>query len=142
MYKGQCVPKCPAGQAHTGDDGTCKTPCDLSKNDMYRGQCVPKCPSGQVHTGSKGACQVPCDLSTHEIYRGQCVLKCTSPQIRLKNGQCGLIFNPKVPLKPLTPVCDTTKNDIIKGQCVPKTLNLQTVPKIDKGGPIEQLQVR
>jgi hypothetical protein len=157
MYRDRCVPKCPTGQVHTGDNGACSTPCDLTKNDMYRNMCVPKCPDGQVHSGLKGACQTPCDLSTNEMLKGQCVPKCTPPKFRLKNGQCGEITKPSVPLLPLTPTCDTTKNDVIKGQCVPKCVlpevrqrngscaipkaingNLPFLPKIDKGGPVEQ----
>ncbi|HVZ14463.1 MAG TPA: hypothetical protein VG894_08395 [Bauldia sp.] len=156
MYKGQCVPKCPTGKVHTGDNGACQTPCDLTTHDMYKGQCLAKCPDGQVHTGNNGVCKTPCDLRTNEMFKGQCVPKCTPPQIRLKNGQCSLITRPLVPL---TPTCDPSKNDVINGQCVPKCvppkvrqkngscaiprpsgLDLIPVPKIDKGGPVEDGQ--
>jgi hypothetical protein len=147
IYNGQCVPKCPQGQQHTGQNGDCKPKCpngigpgclpppvfcNPQTHEFYNNQCVEKCRPPRTRQAD-GSCGIKiigpifpfCDTSTHELVGGNCVVKCKSPSVRLPNGKCSLVLQPigpilvNPPLHVLPLICQADEEPY-KGACVKK----------------------
>ena len=127
-WNGKCVPKCPAGQVHTGPNGVCKllikppvgTLC-MKPNELWNGKCVPPCPPGQVHTGPNGVCKLLIKppvgtlcMKPNELWNGKCVPPCPPGQVHTgPNGVCKLLIKPPVGTLCMKP------NELWNGKCVP-----------------------